>query len=273
MGSRRLHLWIASAFAILVTLAGVQLIVQRAAYGMDSHRGPGGWLWLFGANLVASLPWLPAAYGISWWTRRRPPTSARRLVVHGLTCAGVTLGFLCWLSLFHGLLPGGSDSDSFGELFLRNLGDFAVVCVVLYWLIVAASKRFDVAGAGDDGEDGGTAGDRPAEAASMKKLVIPAAGKSRLLDPSTILWIEADEGYARLETEDGAYLLRRSLHKLASDLEPLGFARIHRSTIVRLDRVEEVRRLSHGEAVVRLREGREFKVSRTYREALEPLGV
>lgn len=261
------HWQIAVGFVVLVTLAGVQLVVQRVAAGgeMGAIPGPRGWLWLFGANLVASLPWLPAAYGIAWITGRWPPNSTRRLALHALACVGVTLVFLGWLSLFHRLLPG-SDATPWTQHFVRNLGDFAAICAVLYALVAAASHRLE-SGPRDDRVP------HDARAPDVRPLVVSSAGTSRLLDPTTILWIEADDGYARLQTEEGAFLLRRSLHKLAADLEPLGFARIHRSTIVRLDRVEEVRRLSHGEAMVRLREGREFKVSRTYRRALEPLGV
>lgn len=267
----RAHWQIAVGFVVLVTLAGAQLVVQRVAAGgeMCAAPGTGGWLWLFGANLVASLPWLPAAYGIVWLTGRWPPSSPRRLALHALACAGVTLVFLGWLSLFHRLLPG-SDATPWTQHFVRNLGDFAAICVVLYALVAAASHRLD-SGLRSESEDGDMTSNLGAP--NARPLVVSSAGASRLLDPRTILWIEADEGYARLETEEGAFLLRRSLHKMAADLEPLGFARIHRSTIVRLDQVEEVRRLSHGEAMVRLREGREFKVSRTYRSALEPLGV
>lgn len=255
-----LHWQIATGFVVLVTLAGAQLVVQRTAGSTPEAQS---WLWLFGANLVASLPWLPAAYGIVWFSRRWPPSSTRNLALHGLACAAVTLVFLGWLSLFHRLLPG-SDSTTWMQHFLRNLGDFTAICAVLYSLVAAVSHRLE-----RDPEGTRESDTEPA----TKPLVVSSAGSSRLLDPTSILWIEADDGYARLETEDGAFLLRRSLNKLADDLEPLGFARIHRSTIVRLDRVEEVRRLSHGEAMVKLREGREFKVSRTYRSALEPLGV
>ena len=207
-----IHWGIAVGFVVLVTLAGAQLVVQRTAAGADmsAEPDPRSWLWLFGANLVASLPWLPAAYGIAWFSRRRPANSTRRLALHAIVCTVVTLAFLGWLSLFHRLLPG-SDATPWTQHFVRNLGDFAAICVVLYALVAAGSHRL---GSGVGDEAGSNDGDATPQ---TKPLVVSSAGAARLLDPATILWIEADEGYARLETEDGAFLLRRSLHKLATE--------------------------------------------------------
>jgi two-component system LytT family response regulator len=64
------------------------------------------------------------------------------------------------------------------------------------------------------------------------------------------------------------HLLRESLQRLAGRLDPMQFARIHRSAIVRLDRVAEMQALSNRDHLLRLRGGTVLRASRTYVDAL-----
>jgi hypothetical protein len=64
------------------------------------------------------------------------------------------------------------------------------------------------------------------------------------------------------------YLVRTPLHRLVESLDPAAFARVHRSAIVRLDRVAELRTLGNRDAVLRLRDGTPLRASRTYIDAL-----
>lgn len=64
------------------------------------------------------------------------------------------------------------------------------------------------------------------------------------------------------------HLLRESLQRLAGRLDPAQFIRIHRSTIVRLDRVAEMQALSNRDHLLRLRDGTVLRASRTYVDAL-----
>jgi two-component system LytT family response regulator len=81
-------------------------------------------------------------------------------------------------------------------------------------------------------------------------------------------WIEADGDYATLHVAGKTYLLRERLHALAARLDPDHFQRVHRSAIVRLDRVGELRALTNRDALLRLRDGSAVRVSRTYMPAL-----
>ncbi|WP_284331674.1 LytR/AlgR family response regulator transcription factor [Dyella flagellata] len=82
-------------------------------------------------------------------------------------------------------------------------------------------------------------------------------------------WIEATGDYVRLHTGgDREYLLREPLHRLAARLDPSKFVRIHRSTIVSVDRITETRALPNKDCMLRLRDGTPLRVSRTYAEAL-----
>ena len=90
----------------------------------------------------------------------------------------------------------------------------------------------------------------------------------RLVQADEIDWIEAQGDYAGLHAAGQVHLLRESLQRLAGRLDPMQFARIHRSAIVRLDRVAEMQALSNRDHLLRLRGGTVLRASRTYVDAL-----
>lgn len=81
-------------------------------------------------------------------------------------------------------------------------------------------------------------------------------------------WIEAMADYAGLHVNGKRYLLRVPMHQLVQQLDPTRFLRIHRSTVVRFDRVAEMETLPNRDGLVRLHDGTPLRVSRTYTDAL-----
>ena len=100
--------------------------------------------------------------------------------------------------------------------------------------------------------------------------MVKHGGRVTFLRVDEIDWIEAAGNYVRVHAGASSLLLHESLASLAERLDPTRFARIHRSTVVNLDRVREMQPWFHGDAVVVLRDGTKLDVSRTYRAALEP---
>lgn len=97
--------------------------------------------------------------------------------------------------------------------------------------------------------------------AASGNLVVRDIGRTRVVPLDSIEWIQAEGYYARLHSGTRSYLLRESLDSLAGRLPEI-FMRVHRSSIVRLDCVVEVRtRREHGVAA-RLNTGQEVEVSR-----------
>ena len=82
-------------------------------------------------------------------------------------------------------------------------------------------------------------------------------------------WVEAYGNYARLHVGARTHLIRETMAGLEEALEPAGFARLHRSTIVNLDRVKEMQPWFSGDYVALLTDGTRLKLSRVYRERLE----
>ena len=106
-------------------------------------------------------------------------------------------------------------------------------------------------------------------AGKESRLVVKNAGSMTLLKPSEIDWIEAADYYACLHVSGKNHLLRRSLADLEEELDTAMFCRIHRSTIVNLERVRTLQSDLNGDYLVVLRDGTRLQVSRTYREQLQ----
>lgn len=85
---------------------------------------------------------------------------------------------------------------------------------------------------------------------------------------SDVDWIEGAGNYVRLHVGDETHLVRASLTELEQRLGGRGFVRVHRSTIVNLDRVREMRHWSGGTHILELDDGTEVRVSPGYRDAL-----
>ena len=106
-----------------------------------------------------------------------------------------------------------------------------------------------------------------------ERLVVRSGGRILFLRVEEIDWIEAADNYVSLHVGRESHLLRGTMASIEERLDPRKFLRIHRSTIVNLDRVAELSPLFHGDYEVRLRDGAKLTLSRGYREKLqEPLG-
>jgi two-component system LytT family response regulator len=103
------------------------------------------------------------------------------------------------------------------------------------------------------------------------KIAIKTKGKILLIHPGEILAVEAEGNYVLLRRTADSYLLRESISTMAEKLQPYGFIRIHRSVLVNASSVEELQPGTNGEYVLRLAGGKEYMVSRTYKNNLKSL--
>lgn len=116
---------------------------------------------------------------------------------------------------------------------------------------------------------GGEAGVEERAQSYWERIPVEEGGTIRPVDVGTIDYILASGPYAELVVAGRRYLVRETMQVLEERLDPGRFMRIHRSVIVRLDRVEGMRRGSGGDGEVLLKGGGRLRVSRTRREALE----
>lgn len=113
------------------------------------------------------------------------------------------------------------------------------------------------------------AGASPATGAYLRRLVIKSGGRVTILAVRDIDWLEADGDYVKIHTGKAWHLLRETMKHLESQFDPARFVRIHRSTIVNVERIKELQPYFRGEYVVILNDGTSLKLSRGYKERLE----
>jgi two-component system LytT family response regulator len=104
---------------------------------------------------------------------------------------------------------------------------------------------------------------------TLDRFAVKSAGQVSFLKTSEIDWIEAADYYSCLHVGARTHLLRRSMAELEQELDQAIFCRIHRSTIVKLDRVRGLKLNESGEYDVLLDNGTKLRLSRRYRKQLQ----
>jgi DNA-binding LytR/AlgR family response regulator len=103
------------------------------------------------------------------------------------------------------------------------------------------------------------------------RIAFKAKGSILLLDLADILAVQAEGNYVSLQHRPNPYLVHESLSSMAEKLKPYGFIRIHRSVVVNISAVEEIQPLPTGEYRLRVKGGKEYLVTRTYKDNLRSL--
>ena len=102
-------------------------------------------------------------------------------------------------------------------------------------------------------------------------IAIKAKGRILFINPGDVVAVQAEGNYVSLQRESDSYLLRESISMVAEKLRPYGFIRIHRSALVNTSFVEEIKPYSTGKCGVRVKGGKEYKVTSSYKKNLKPL--
>lgn len=107
-------------------------------------------------------------------------------------------------------------------------------------------------------------------AAPLTRFAVKDRDRFILLKPQEVDWIHSAANYAELHSGSRSFLVRMTMSELDEKLDPVQFVRIHRSTIVNVDRVTEIRPVFHGEFHVVIQDGTKLRLSRRYRDRLLP---
>ena len=119
-------------------------------------------------------------------------------------------------------------------------------------------------------EDGG----KPERAISkelLERVVIKTSGRIYFLKVEEIDWVEAAGDYLSLHSGSQTHLIRETMGDFHAKLDAKKFLRIHRSTIVNIERIKDIKPLFKGEYVVALTNGKRLKASRGYRHEIQAL--
>lgn len=105
----------------------------------------------------------------------------------------------------------------------------------------------------------------------LDRLVVKSVGRVFFLKTDEIDWIEAAGNYVKLHVGRESHMIRDTMNGIEAKLDPDKFLRIHRSTVVNIDRIKELHPMFSGDYAVILRNGTELALSRNYRERFTEL--
>lgn len=103
----------------------------------------------------------------------------------------------------------------------------------------------------------------------VERIPIKSNGRIILLKTDEIDWVEAEHNYVRLHTRGITHLIRETMSALEAKLNSRRFRRIHRSTIVNVERIKEIQPWFRGDAIVMLDNGQKLTASRNFRDRLK----
>lgn len=105
----------------------------------------------------------------------------------------------------------------------------------------------------------------------LRRVAVKTRGRTRVVSVDDIDWIGAEGNYLCLHVGDEQHLIRETMNAFEQQLDPQCFVRIHRSTIVNLDRVRELTPLFNADQCVLLKDGTELTLSRSYHDRVKAL--
>jgi two-component system, LytTR family, response regulator len=105
----------------------------------------------------------------------------------------------------------------------------------------------------------------------LRRVAVKTRGRTRVVSIDEIDWIGAEGNYLSLHVGSELHLIRETMNAFEQQLDPQRFVRIHRSTIVNLDRVKELTPLFNADQCVLLKDGTELTLSRSYHDRVKAL--
>lgn len=107
----------------------------------------------------------------------------------------------------------------------------------------------------------------------VARIAVKARGRVLFIDPVDVVVARAQGNYVALVHKSGSYLVRETMATVEQKLTPLGFVRIHRSTLVNITLVKDLRRDNTGTYVLRTTDGNEHPVGRAYKGNLRVIAT
>ncbi|MEM8485445.1 MAG: LytTR family DNA-binding domain-containing protein [Bacteroidota bacterium] len=108
-----------------------------------------------------------------------------------------------------------------------------------------------------------------ADTSYLQRIMIKNRQSMYFLRVEDVDWIEAAGDYVSIHIDGKSHLLRETMSGMLEKLDPAQFVRIHRSSIVRIDSISELKPYFHGDYIILLKNGKELKLSRRYWESVE----
>jgi hypothetical protein len=219
-------------------------------------------VWAILAPVIALSIGRAEARLVNWW--QLAAACAAGLPIASLLHVGI-FALLYW-PIYNGDGAISSRFTMIERMALQNLDTNALFYVIVVGATLAwtSHTRRTTSVATKDSVSGGESGD-------LLRLHVRSKGRLHFISTAEVDWIGAADDYAEVHAGGAVHLVEKSLAALERGLPDGEFARIHRSALVRLARVAELRSLGRGDASVHLTDGTELRLSRRYRANLAAL--
>lgn len=102
----------------------------------------------------------------------------------------------------------------------------------------------------------------------IERFLVKEQGRSRFIAAHEVEWIEAAGNYLKLNMAGAVHLVRATMKEIEARLDPARFARVHRTAIVNVDRIQYLEPWSHGDQLIVMKSGEKLMLSRRYRDRL-----
>ncbi len=258
--SRRTAREVALGFVYWLAL----VVVLEPGNALRGATLPLGWeaMRLVAAGLLGAAI-TPAVFAL---TRRFPiegETRWQRAAIHGAADAGLAVALILVAGVLAAAL--GFDRRPLGEALLDQL---EVDGLLLFFALAALTG---IAHAVLFTRRAQSAIAPPETPASGYLTLVPvkARGRVAMLEIARVDWIESQGNYLALHAGSETHLIRETSARFESLLDPRRFVRVHRQSIVALDRIRAIASLPSGDANVEMADGTQVRMSRSYREGVK----
>jgi hypothetical protein len=208
-------------------------------------------------------------------TRRFPVEGSRRwrhALIHAISIVSLSLALIFIAHLLAGWLLTGRDPRLEGSLDRQMVANAPLLILCMAAFVAAAhafifwrraeQESLSLARVRDQALQAGNAAEPKSYLTTVQ---VKSRGRTLLVPVAEIDWVETQGNYLALHVGSATHLIRETLASFESSLDPGRFARIHRTALVAIDRVQEISNLSNGDASVRLVDGTQLRLSRNYR--------
>lgn len=204
---------------------------------------------------------------VAWWLSRFPLQRGRLVAA----AAGHILGSILFAVAHYFLMVGlrfvvfgiAGERYVFSDFWFRNLVVEYQKDIKIYVVTVGIIAAYRYARA--------TRARAPAATVAADRLVVQTGKGETIIRRNDIEYLEAARNYVTVSTEDRDFLVRNTLAKLEEQLAPGQIVRTHRSYLVNIDRIVEIRTTDSGGHEIHLRSGKTVPLSRGYRDRFRSL--
>jgi DNA-binding LytR/AlgR family response regulator len=253
----------AGALGASILLAGQEYFYRHWGGGPNSYDD------MLLAQLIGVVVWIVLAPVLVVPLARRFPLDERRrpshLVIHAAAIALVPMVHIAIVAMlfashYYGWSPAAMYDvarDRMHTVYAWGVLAYAAIVggIHLKWRLTMV-----------DGIEQPTAGQALAPAKYSRRIVVKNDGRLGVVPVEQIDWLEASDNHVVVHTRAAKHLMRVPLSRLTERLDPRTFVRVHRSTVVNVDRVREVQPWFRSELVVILKDDTRLTIGRRYRD-------